>query len=169
MPSEAPNVSRARTAYPSTLERSKPGSASREYTGPRGRRPPACASATVSIGVRCEGRNSASASETALTVKNSRPAVVIGVSAGRGRALKAKHAHHRPERDLPQPADRCQAQRFLELVDSLVDVVRAATVLERLGQDDVSLVGPDAAGHALAARLVAEEAQHVRRGGKQGR
>ena len=51
----------------------------------------------------------------------------------------------------------------------LVDVVRPAAALEQLGQDRVRLHRADAARHALAARLVAEEPQHVRRGGEQVR
>ena len=70
-PSEAPYVSAARTAKPSTVERAKPGRSCGATTGSAGTRPWASASATVSTGVRRPGRKPASTSATVRTAKNS--------------------------------------------------------------------------------------------------
>ena len=65
-------MSAARTAKPSTVARAKPGRACGAAIGSAGTRPSASSSATVSTGVRRSGRKPVSASETVLTVKNSR-------------------------------------------------------------------------------------------------
>ena len=169
-------MSAARTAKPSTVDRAKPGQ--RGGGGDRRGRDPAqrvAPAATVSTGVRRAGRNPASACADGR-VGEELPA---GTAAGPGRRgcgraaapprCEAQHADHRAQRHLAETADRGPAQGQLQLEHPGLAGPRpgppprpSASV-----EQGVRLGGPDPARHALAARLVAEEPQHVRRGREQ--
>ena len=72
-------MSAARTAKPSTVARAKPGRACGAVIGSAGTRPSASASATVSTARAPLRAEAGSASETVLTVKNSRcPGALTG-------------------------------------------------------------------------------------------
>ena len=66
-------MSAARTAYPSTVDRAKPGSGYGAVTGSLGTLRSASPNGTVSVPARRRGRKPARASATVLVVKNSRP------------------------------------------------------------------------------------------------
>src|SRR5579875_3871818 len=170
-------VSAARTANPSTVDRANPGSGCGAVTGATGTRPSASSSGTLVSPVRRAGRKPASACATVLVAKNSRGRAGIPPAAGAaGRsapvaapvpARQTGDAHHRPEGHLAQAADRGAPHDLLKLADLAVHVGGPAAPGEQPGQDLVRLGGADPARHALAARLVAEEPQHVRGGGEQ--
>ena len=125
-------MSAARTAYPSTVERAKPGSACGAVTGAAGTRCRARSSGTGSAGVRRAGRKPASASATVRVVKNSRPASAFDRDSPATR--QPQDAHHRAERDLPETADRGPAHDLLELADALVHVAGPAAGREMIGR-----------------------------------
>src|SRR5205823_4080109 len=115
-------------------------------------------------------------SATVLTAKNSRPVVasairrlLLGVfrvlrvpARGGAAAVQAEHAEHGAERDLAEAADGGLAQRLLELRDRVPDVLDALALLDPFAEHRVGLRRADATRDALAARLVAEEPEHVR-------
>ena len=122
----------------------------------------------VRAGTRC------SASSTVRAVKNSWPGMAPGPSSARlgaGRrttALVSEDADDRAQCHLAEAADRRPAQHRLQLEQlGPAALVQAPTGGEHLREQGVRLGGPDPAGDALAARLVAEEREHVRRGRQQ--
>src|SRR5580704_14617306 len=134
-------------------------------TGTRCRAP---AAGTSSAGVRRPGRKPASACATVRVVKNSRPASAFVATPTRSR--QPQDARHRTERHLSKTADRGTAHDLLKFGDALVHLggdPRTAAAREVTGQDLVRLGRADAARDALAAGLVAEEAQYVGRGSQQ--
>src|SRR5258705_12345672 len=68
------------------------------------------------------------------------------------------HGKHRVGRRLPQPAYGCVHHRLGKFLQQRLVPLLFFDQLERLG-------GPDAAGRALAARLLGEELGEVSRGG----
>ena len=90
----------ARSTVDGYAVRANPGSGCGAMTGSPGTRRSASPSGTVSDAVRRRGRKPARASATVRVVKNSLPV-------GSAMILReAEHAHHRPQRDLAEPADR---------------------------------------------------------------
>src|SRR4029077_14038928 len=144
-----------------------PGSGCGAVTGWPGTRRSARCNGTVSVLVRRPGRKPARASATVRVVKNSREAasaMVLREALFLAETLflgEMEHAHHRSERDLAEPADRGAAHHLGEITDIAIHLGGTAARAEQTVEDDVCLGRADAARHALAARLVAEEPQDV--------
>ena len=132
-------MSAARTAYPSTVERAKPGSGCGAVTGSAGTLRSAAADGMVSTGVRRRGRNPVRASATVRVVKNSRPAgSAFVVPPGQPSTLITG-----PSATWPRP--QIDVRRITS-ASSGTSVVRPA-----IDEDLVRLRRPDPAWHALAA------------------